>query len=95
MKIPKINSPQELQREVKMWQILMDSPHDNIVKMLAIEEDEVSGKRVLIMEYCSGGSLHETLKKHKSGLPDAELLLVLEHLGNIFNLVYKVNRLSH
>ncbi|XP_067929929.1 serine/threonine-protein kinase TBK1-like [Watersipora subatra] len=60
--------------------------HENIVKMLAIEEESQSDRipsRVIVMEYCNGGSLYSILEKTSNayGLPESEFLLFLKHIA--------------
>lgn len=56
--------------------------HDNIVKLLAIEDDQEGRGKVIVMELCTGGSLFNILDDPENtyGLPQIEFLLVLEHL---------------
>ena len=48
------------------------------------------------MEYCNGGDLYNALERPENyfGLPETELLLVLDHLSNIklnnFNFLFEI-----
>ncbi|KAK2717045.1 serine/threonine-protein kinase TBK1-like isoform X2 [Artemia franciscana] len=72
--------PQEVQ--MREFEVLKKVNHENIVKLLAIEEEEGKGK-VIVMELCTGGSLFNILDdpENSCGLPEDEFLLVLEHLA--------------
>lgn len=56
--------------------------HENIVKLLAIEEEQDNKGKVIVMELCTGGSLFNILDDPENtyGLEEAEFLLVLAHL---------------
>ena len=43
----------------------------------------VSGRKLLVLELCNGGSLHTCLQEpeHVHGLLDKDLLLLIDHLG--------------
>lgn len=76
------NTPEDYQnRELNL---LSQISHENILKLLAIEQEKIEGKTVMIVELCSGGSLLSYLQDPENcyGLPDDEVLLVLEHLKN-------------
>lgn len=55
--------------------------HENIVKLLGIEETS-NGNKVIIMELCTGNSLSKVLQQPQNdfGLTDSEFLLVLNNL---------------
>lgn len=65
------------------FEVLKKVNHENIVKLLAIEEEVESQHKVLIMELCTGGSLFNILDDPINcyGLEETEFLLVLKHLG--------------
>jgi TANK-binding kinase 1 len=72
--------PYEVQ--VREFEVLRKVKHDNIVKLLAIEDDQEGRGKVIVMELCTGGSLFNILDdpENSNGLPQVEFLLVLEHL---------------
>jgi TANK-binding kinase 1 len=72
--------PYEVQR--REYEVLSKVNHENIVKLLAIEEESESQNKVLIMELCTGGSLFNILDDpaNSFGLDENEFLLVLKHL---------------
>lgn len=65
-------------REIR---VLKKIDHNNIVKLLDIEETS-NGDKVLIMELCTGNSLAKVLNDPENdyGLNDTEFLLVLRNL---------------
>lgn len=73
--------PYEVQR--REYEVLSKVNHENIVKLLAIEEESESQHKVLIMELCTGGSLFNILDDpaNSFGLDETEFLLVLKHLA--------------
>lgn len=73
--------PYDVQR--REYEVLSKVNHENIVKLLAIEDDNESKHKVLIMELCTGGSLFNILDDpaNSFGLEESEFLLVLEHLA--------------
>lgn len=72
--------PYEVQ--MREFEVLRKVKHDNIVKLLAIEDDQEGRGKVIVMELCTGGSLFNLLDDPENtyGLPQHEFLLVLEHL---------------
>ncbi|KAM6980782.1 LOW QUALITY PROTEIN: inhibitor of nuclear factor kappa-B kinase subunit epsilon [Aplochiton taeniatus] len=68
--------PYEVQ--IREFEMLRRLNHENIVKLYAVEELH-SQQKVLVMEYCSGGSLLSLLEDSKNayGLPESEFLIVL------------------
>lgn len=72
--------PYEVQ--MREFEVLRKVKHDNIVKLLAIEDDQEGRGKVIVMELCTGGSLFNILDDPENtyGLPQIEFLLVLEHL---------------
>lgn len=69
--------PHEVQ--VREFEVLRKLNHQNIVKLFAVEETGASRQKVLVMEYCSSGSLLSVLEspEHAFGLPEEEFLVVL------------------
>ncbi|XP_055975020.1 inhibitor of nuclear factor kappa-B kinase subunit epsilon isoform X1 [Sorex fumeus] len=69
--------PHEVQ--VREFEVLRKLNHQNIVKLFAVEETGASHQKVLVMEYCSSGSLLNVLEspEHAFGLPEEEFLVVL------------------
>ncbi|KAF7282355.1 I-kappaB kinase epsilon [Rhynchophorus ferrugineus] len=74
--------PQEVQ--IREFEVLRKVNHENIVKLLAIEEEQENGGKVIVMELCTGGSLFNILDDPENtyGLEETEFLLVLAHLYN-------------
>ncbi|XP_018575342.1 serine/threonine-protein kinase TBK1 [Anoplophora glabripennis] len=72
--------PQEVQ--FREFEVLRKVKHENIVKLLAIEEDQENRGKVIVMELCTGGSLFNSLDDPENtyGLEESEFLLVLAHL---------------
>lgn len=72
--------PNDVQR--REYEVLSKVNHENIVRLLAIEEESESLKKVLVMELCTGGSLFNILDdpSNSFGLQEHEFLLVLKHL---------------
>ena len=73
--------PQEVQ--VREFEVLKKVKHENIVKLLAIEEEQDGRGKVIVMELCTGGSLFNILDDPENtyGLQEDDFLLVLEHLS--------------
>lgn len=73
--------PHEVQ--VREFEVLKKVKHENIVKLLAIEEEQEGRGKVIVMELCTGGSLFNILDDPENtyGLLESEFLLVLEHLS--------------
>ncbi|XP_075385624.1 inhibitor of nuclear factor kappa-B kinase subunit epsilon isoform X1 [Tenrec ecaudatus] len=69
--------PHEVQ--VREFEVLRKLKHQNIVKLFAVEETGGSRQKVLVMEYCPGGSLLSVLERPENafGLPEDEFLVVL------------------
>lgn len=69
--------PPEVQ--VREFEVLRRLDHENIVKLFAVEETGGSRQKVLVMEYCSSGSLLSVLEDPENtfGLPEEEFLVVL------------------
>lgn len=72
--------PQEIQ--LREFEVLQKVNHENIVKLLAIEEEQENRGKVIVMELCTGGSLFNILDDPENtyGLEESEFMLVLEHL---------------
>ncbi|XP_061218836.1 inhibitor of nuclear factor kappa-B kinase subunit epsilon isoform X1 [Neopsephotus bourkii] len=70
--------PQEVQ--MREFEMLRRLNHENIVKFFAVEETGSSKQKVLVMEYCSGGSLLSVLEEPENtfGLAESEFLIVLQ-----------------
>ncbi|XP_050424646.1 serine/threonine-protein kinase TBK1 [Adelges cooleyi] len=68
--------------QMREFEVLEKVKHENIVKLLAIEEEHESRGKVIVMELCTGGSLFTILDDPENtyGLQEDEFLLVLEHL---------------
>ncbi|XP_076033468.1 I-kappaB kinase epsilon isoform X2 [Oratosquilla oratoria] len=73
--------PHEVQ--MREFEVLQKVNHENIVKLLAIEEEQEGRGRVIVMELCTGGSLFNILDdpENSYGLEESEFLLVLQHLA--------------
>ncbi|XP_070815835.1 inhibitor of nuclear factor kappa-B kinase subunit epsilon isoform X1 [Chaetodon trifascialis] len=71
------NRPHEVQ--MREFEMLRKLSHSNIVRLYAVEELP-SKQKVLVMEYCSGGSLLSLLEEPENafGLPETEFLTVLQ-----------------
>ncbi|NWR79101.1 IKKE kinase, partial [Centropus unirufus] len=70
--------PQEVQ--MREFEMLRKLNHKNIVKLFAVEETGSSKQKVLVMEYCSSGSLLNVLEEpvNAFGLAKSEFLIVLQ-----------------
>ncbi|NXD43209.1 IKKE kinase, partial [Copsychus sechellarum] len=70
--------PQEVQ--MREFEMLRKLNHKNIVKLFAVEETGSSKQKVLVMEYCSSGSLLSVLEEPANafGLAESEFLIVLQ-----------------
>uniref|UniRef100_A0A8C4GDR2 Inhibitor of nuclear factor kappa B kinase subunit epsilon n=1 Tax=Dicentrarchus labrax TaxID=13489 RepID=A0A8C4GDR2_DICLA len=71
------NRPHEVQ--MREFDMLRKLNHSNIVRLYTVEELP-SKHKVLVMEYCSGGSLLSLLEEPENafGLPETEFLTVLQ-----------------
>uniref|UniRef100_A0A182JKV7 Uncharacterized protein n=1 Tax=Anopheles atroparvus TaxID=41427 RepID=A0A182JKV7_ANOAO len=69
--------------QMREFEVLRKVNHNNIVKLLDIEDDQEGRGKVIVMELCTGGSLFNILDDPENtyGLPQREFLLVLEHLS--------------
>uniref|UniRef100_A0A9J8A4T8 Inhibitor of nuclear factor kappa B kinase subunit epsilon n=1 Tax=Cyprinus carpio carpio TaxID=630221 RepID=A0A9J8A4T8_CYPCA len=73
------NRPYEVQ--MREFEVLQKLNHVNIVKLFAVEEMHMNPKqKVLVMEFCSGGSLLNLLEEPENafGLAESEFLIVLQ-----------------
>ncbi|GAB6028145.1 Inhibitor of kappa light polypeptide protein enhancer in B-cells kinase [Chamberlinius hualienensis] len=92
--------PQSKQRpdlvQMREFDVLQKLDHENIVKLLAIEEEEQTRSRILVMELCNGGSLYTILDDPENtyGLPEEEFLLVLKHTSSGMNYL-RTNHIVH
>ncbi|MEE6493552.1 hypothetical protein FKM82_016883 [Ascaphus truei] len=70
--------PYEVQ--MREFEMLRKLNHRNIVKLFAVEETGSSKQKVLIMEYCSSGSLLTVLEEPENafGLSESEFLIVVQ-----------------
>ncbi|XP_047560906.1 inhibitor of nuclear factor kappa-B kinase subunit epsilon isoform X8 [Lutra lutra] len=75
--------PREVQ--VREFEVLRKLNHQNIVKLFAVEETGGSRQKVLVMEYCSSGSLLSVLESPENafGLPEEEFLVVLRCVAHV------------
>ncbi|CAG5120800.1 unnamed protein product [Candidula unifasciata] len=64
------------------FDVMTKLKHDNIVKLLAIEEEMTSRTKVIVMEYCTHGTLYNLLDQPENafGLSEEEFLLVLSQV---------------
>ncbi|XP_029948368.1 inhibitor of nuclear factor kappa-B kinase subunit epsilon [Salarias fasciatus] len=71
------NRPQDVQ--MREFEMLRKLSHSNIVRLFTVEELP-SKQKVLVMEYCSGGSLLNLLEEPENafGLSETEFLTVLQ-----------------
>ncbi|KAM4795758.1 inhibitor of nuclear factor kappa-B kinase subunit epsilon [Rhinophrynus dorsalis] len=69
-----------LEVQMREFEMLRKLNHVNIVKLFAVEETGNSKQKVLIMEYCSSGSLLSVLEEPENafGLSESEFLIVLQ-----------------
>ncbi|KOC60157.1 Serine/threonine-protein kinase TBK1 [Habropoda laboriosa] len=68
--------------QMREFEVLKKVNHENIVQLLAIEEEQDGRGTVIVMELCTGGSLFNILDDPENtyGLAESEFLFVLEHL---------------
>ncbi|XP_071784417.1 serine/threonine-protein kinase TBK1-like isoform X3 [Asterias amurensis] len=66
------------------FDVLLKLKNPNIVKLLAIEEDQISKERVIVMELCTGGSLFSVLDRPENsfGVPEEEFLIIIRDISN-------------
>lgn len=69
--------------QMREFEVLKKVKHENIVKLLAIEEEQDGRGKVIVMELCTGGSLFNILDDPENtyGLAEGEFLLVLGNLS--------------
>lgn len=67
--------------QIREFDLLRKLNHDNVVQLLAIEEEQASKSKVIVMEFCNGGSLYSILEEPESayGLKEKEFRTFLEH----------------
>ncbi|XP_072914903.1 serine/threonine-protein kinase TBK1 [Hemitrygon akajei] len=65
--------------QMREFEILRKLNHENIVQLFAVEEENATRNKVLVMEFCSCGSLYTVLEEtgNAFGLPESEFLIVL------------------
>nr|XP_033773977.1 inhibitor of nuclear factor kappa-B kinase subunit epsilon isoform X3 [Geotrypetes seraphini] len=70
--------PYEVQ--MREFEMLRKLNHKNIVRLFAVEECGITKLKVLVMEYCSSGSLLTVLEEPENafGLSESEFLVVLQ-----------------
>ncbi|CAL1534551.1 unnamed protein product [Lymnaea stagnalis] len=68
--------------QMREFEVMKKLNHDNIVKLLAIEEEVSKRRKVIVMEYCTHGSLYNLLDmpENNYGLSEDELLNVLKQV---------------
>ncbi|CAH1784808.1 unnamed protein product [Owenia fusiformis] len=73
--------PQDV--KVREFDVLKKLDHDNIVRLLTIEVEQITNAHVIVMELCTGGSLYNILDSpvNAYGLEEDEFLLVLQHVA--------------
>ncbi|XP_067685125.1 serine/threonine-protein kinase TBK1-like isoform X1 [Haliotis asinina] len=71
------------QVQFREYEVMKKLNHENIVKLLAVEEEQTSYQKVLVMELCPHGSLFTLLEEPDNGfgLSEEEFLLVLKHVS--------------
>uniref|UniRef100_A0A0B6ZXL2 Protein kinase domain-containing protein n=1 Tax=Arion vulgaris TaxID=1028688 RepID=A0A0B6ZXL2_9EUPU len=69
--------------QMREFDVMTKLKHDNIVKLLAIEEEVTSRAKVIVMEYCTHGSLYNLLDQPENsfGLCEEEFILVLNQVS--------------
>ncbi|XP_003743253.2 serine/threonine-protein kinase TBK1 [Galendromus occidentalis] len=78
----KVSLDRPLNVQMREFDVLKKVNHENIVKLIAIEEELESASKILVMELCTGGSLFSILDDpmNSYGLEEDEFLLVLKDL---------------
>ncbi|XP_046573963.1 serine/threonine-protein kinase TBK1-like [Haliotis rubra] len=71
------------QVQFREYEVMKKLNHENIVKLLAVEEEQTAYQKVLVMELCPHGSLFTLLEEPDNGfgLSEEEFLLVLKHVS--------------
>ncbi|KAL8617434.1 hypothetical protein ACOMHN_064037 [Nucella lapillus] len=84
----KVFTPQSYQRprqvQIREFEVMKRLNHENIVRLLAIEEEQtMNGGDVIVMEMCPNGSLYNVLECSENGygLCEDEFLLVLQQVA--------------
>ncbi|XP_071040621.1 serine/threonine-protein kinase TBK1 [Parasteatoda tepidariorum] len=72
-----------LEVQMREFEVMKKLTHENIVKMVAIEEELESQKKILVMELCDAGSLFTILDdpQNSYGLEEEEFQRVLKDLS--------------
>ncbi|XP_075560340.1 serine/threonine-protein kinase TBK1-like [Dermacentor variabilis] len=72
-----------LEVQMREFEVLKIVNHENIVRLLAVEEDVENHSKVLVMELCTGGSLFTILDDpaNSYGLEEHDYLVVLRDLS--------------
>ncbi|XP_060571477.1 serine/threonine-protein kinase TBK1-like isoform X2 [Ruditapes philippinarum] len=68
--------------QMREFEVMTKLKHKNIVPMLAIEDEQSTRNKVIIMQLTEHGSLFNMLEDPKNayGLPEEEFLIVFEHV---------------
>ncbi|XP_053391289.1 serine/threonine-protein kinase TBK1-like, partial [Mercenaria mercenaria] len=68
--------------QMREFEVMTKLKHKNIVPMLAIEDEQSTRNKVIVMQLTEHGSLFNMLEdpKHAYGLPEEEFLIVFEHV---------------
>eukprot|EP01084_Bolivina_argentea_P091198 164186_1 len=85
------NGMQRVKMEIELQQKLN---HDGIIKLFSsfvhIDKEAATENYVLILEYCSGGTLHDYLKKQKCGkLSESHSYLIFAQLVDIVRYLHQ------
>lgn len=72
-----------LEVQMREFDVMLKLNHENIVKLLAIEEEVTSHSKMLVMELCTGGSLYSMLDEPSNafGLEETEFLTVVRDVA--------------
>lgn len=78
-----VSQMRPLEVQMREFEVLNKVNHENIVRLLAVEEDVESRSKVLVMELCTGGSLFTLLDDpaNSYGLEEQDFLCVLKDLS--------------
>uniref|UniRef100_A0A8C4NBW7 Inhibitor of nuclear factor kappa B kinase subunit epsilon n=1 Tax=Eptatretus burgeri TaxID=7764 RepID=A0A8C4NBW7_EPTBU len=73
--------------QTREFEVLQKLNHKNIVKLFAVEDENSSNLKVIVMELCGGGSLYTILDEPENahGLPESEFLVVLRDVASGMN----------
>ncbi|KAL4226664.1 hypothetical protein ACF0H5_014645 [Mactra antiquata] len=68
--------------QIREFEVMRKLSHKNIVPLLAIEDEQSSSSKVIIMQLTEHGSLFNMLEDPKNayGLPEEEFLIVFDHV---------------